>query len=172
MISHTHSPRCRPQWLRESQPLNEAGSYLARSPERTRTWYLPKPSAQPKWDTRSVFMQSSVDSNSEFSSSQTVCYTMVNVSSLPYNLSIAGERIVGCILSQGGVCGLTVTVVGNEHDEASSNPGRDFAFHITFIPLGKVSCQLFSLQPWTNSRTNWAVKSCYGNQSRGRKILN
>ena len=29
-------------------------------------------------------------------------------------------------------------VVGNGHDDTSSNPGRDIAFQIALIPLGKV----------------------------------
>ena len=31
-----------------------------------------------------------------------------------------------------------VIVVGIGHDDTSSNPGRDTAFHIALIPLGKV----------------------------------
>ena len=34
------------------------------------------------------------------------------------------------------------------------NPGRDIAFHIALIPLGKVWIQLFSLQLWVNSRAD------------------
>ena len=38
----------------------------------------------------------------------------------------------------GGACGVMVIVVGNGHGDTSSNPGRDIAFHIALIPLGKV----------------------------------
>ena len=39
----------------------------------------------------------------------------------------------------GGARGVIVIVVGNEHSDTSSNPGREwFAFHIALIPLGKV----------------------------------
>ena len=38
--------------------------------------------------------------------------------------------------------------------DPSSNPGRDIAFHIALIPLGKVGIQLFSLQLWVNSRAH------------------
>ena len=34
---------------------------------------------------------------------------------------------------------------------------RVFAFHIALIPLGKVWIQLFSLQLWVNSRTDWVL---------------
>ena len=43
---------------------------------------------------------------------------------------------------------------------------RLFGFHIALIPLEKVWIQLFSLQLWVNSRTNWAPYPWYGNQSR------
>ena len=33
---------------------------------------------------------------------------------------------------------------------------RLIAFHIALIPLGKVWIQLFSLQLWVNSRTDWS----------------
>ena len=38
----------------------------------------------------------------------------------------------------GGARGVMVIVVGNGHDDTSSNPGRDIAFHLGLIPLGKV----------------------------------
>ena len=34
---------------------------------------------------------------------------------------------------------------------------RLIAFHIALIPLGKVWIQLFSLQLWVNSRTDWVL---------------
>ena len=34
--------------------------------------------------------------------------------------------------------GVMVIVLGNGHSDMSSNPRRDFAFHIALIPLGKV----------------------------------
>ena len=37
----------------------------------------------------------------------------------------------------GGARGVMVIVVGNGHDNTSSNPGL-IAFHIALIPLGKV----------------------------------
>ena len=55
----------------------------------------------------------------------------------------------------GGAHGLMVIVIGNGHGDTSSNPGRDIAFHIAQIPLGKVWIQLFSLQLWVNSKADW-----------------
>ena len=49
---------------------------------------------------------------------------------------------------------------------------RMIAFHITLIPLGKVWIQLFSLQLWVNSRTDWVLQPWWGNKSRRRKTLN
>ena len=40
---------------------------------------------------------------------------------------------------------------------------RLIAFHITLIPLGKVWIQLFSLQLWVNSRTDWVLQPWWGN---------
>ena len=40
---------------------------------------------------------------------------------------------------------------------------RLIAFHIALIPLGKVWIQLFSLQLWVNSRTDWVLQPCWGN---------
>ena len=57
-------------------------------------------------------------------------------------------------LQTGGARGVMVIVVGNGHSDTSSNPGRDIAFHITLIPLGKVWIQLFSPQLWVNSRAD------------------
>ena len=37
-----------------------------------------------------------------------------------------------------GARGVMVIIVGNGHGNTSSNPGRDIAFHIALIPLGKV----------------------------------
>ena len=38
----------------------------------------------------------------------------------------------------GGARGIIIIVVGNEHGDPSSNPGRKLtAFHIALIPLGK-----------------------------------
>ena len=37
----------------------------------------------------------------------------------------------------GGARGVMVIVVGNGDSDTSSNPGRDIAFHIALIPLGK-----------------------------------
>ena len=56
---------------------------------------------------------------------------------------------------QEGARGVMVIVVGNEHGDMSSNPGRDWLhFHIALIPLGKVWIQLFSLQLWVNCRAD------------------
>ena len=46
------------------------------------------------------------------------------------------------------------------------------AFHIALIPLGKVWIQLFSLQLWVNSRTDWVLQPWWGNKSTRRKTLN
>ena len=46
---------------------------------------------------------------------------------------------------------------------------RLIAFHIALIPLGKVWIQLFSLQLWVNSRTDWVLQPWGGNLSRRRK---
>ena len=40
---------------------------------------------------------------------------------------------------------------------------RLIAFHIALIPLGKVWIQLFSLQLWVNSRTDWILQPWWGN---------
>ena len=49
---------------------------------------------------------------------------------------------------------------------------RLIAFHIALIPLGKVLIQLFSLQLWVNSRTDWVLQRWWGNKSRRRTTLN
>ena len=49
---------------------------------------------------------------------------------------------------------------------------RLIAFHIALIPLGKVWIQLFSLQLWVNSRTDWVLQPWWGNYSRRRNTLN
>ena len=40
---------------------------------------------------------------------------------------------------------------------------RLIAFHIAQIPLGKVWIQLFSLQLWVNSWTDWVLQPWWGN---------
>ena len=40
---------------------------------------------------------------------------------------------------------------------------RLIAFHIALISLGKVWIQLFSLQLWVNSRTDWVLPPWWGN---------
>ena len=40
---------------------------------------------------------------------------------------------------------------------------RLIAFHLALIPLGKVWIQLFSLQLWVNSRTDWVLQPWWGN---------
>ena len=40
---------------------------------------------------------------------------------------------------------------------------RLIALHIALIPLGKVWTQLFSLQVWVNSRTDWVLQPWWGN---------
>ena len=40
---------------------------------------------------------------------------------------------------------------------------RLIAFHIALIPLAKVWIQLFSLQLWVNSRTDWVLQPWLGN---------
>ena len=49
---------------------------------------------------------------------------------------------------------------------------RLIAFHIALIPLGKVWIQLFSLQAWVNSWTDWVLQPWWGNKSRRRNTLN
>ena len=56
-----------------------------------------------------------------------------------------------CVSHNGGVRGVMVTDVGNEHGDASPNPIL-FVFRVALILLGKVWIQLFSLQLWVNSR--------------------
>ena len=64
----------------------------------------------------------------------------------------------------GGAHGVMVIIVGNGHGDISSNPGQDWLhFHIALIPLGKVWIQLFSLQLWVNSRTDWFLQPWWGN---------
>ena len=63
------------------------------------------------------------------------CLTKVEEPRLPYNLLIAGGRIVGCILfprvlALWGACGVIVIVVGIVHGDTSSNPGRK-SLHFT-----------------------------------------
>ena len=43
---------------------------------------------------------------------------------------------------------------------------RLIAFHIALIPLGKVWIQLFSLELWVNSRTDWVLQPWLDNKSR------
>ena len=59
--------------------------------------YLPNPSARAGYDTRSIFKRGLTGLNSEFSFSQTSCFTKAEEPSLPYYLSIAGGRIIGFI---------------------------------------------------------------------------
>ena len=40
---------------------------------------------------------------------------------------------------------------------------RRIAFHTALIPLGMVWIQLFSLQLWVNSRTDWVLQPWWGN---------
>ena len=61
--------------------------------------------------------------------------------------------------NDGGSRGVIVIVVGNGYDDTSSNPGRDW-LHFT---LGKVWIQLFSLQLWVNSRTDWVLQPWWSN---------
>ena len=49
---------------------------------------------------------------------------------------------------------------------------RLIAFHIALIPLGKVWIQIFYLQVWVNSRTDWVLHPWWGNKIRRRKSLN
>ena len=59
--------------------------------------YLPNPSAQAGYDTRSIFKRSLTGFNSEFSFSQTSCLTKAEEPSLSYYLPIVGGRIIGFI---------------------------------------------------------------------------
>ena len=59
--------------------------------------YLPNPSTQAGYDTRSIFKQSLTGLNSEFSFSSASCLTKAEEPSLPYYLPIAGGRIIGFI---------------------------------------------------------------------------
>ena len=59
--------------------------------------YLPNPSAQAGYDTRSIDKRSLTGLNAEFSFSWTSCLTKVEETSLPYYLTIAGRRIIGFI---------------------------------------------------------------------------
>ena len=62
------------------------------------TWsYLPNPSVQAGYDTRSIFKRSLTGLNSEFSFSYTSCLTKAEEPSLSYYLPIAGGRIIGFI---------------------------------------------------------------------------
>ena len=47
-----------------------------------------------------------------------------------------------------------------------------FPFQIALIPLRKIWIQLFFLQLWINSRTDWTLKPWYSNRSKRRKTLN
>ena len=65
---------------------------------------------------------------------------------------------------QVGARGVMVIIVGNGHGDTSSKTWtRLVAFHIALIPLGKVWIQLFSLQLWVNSRTDWFLQPWWGN---------
>ena len=55
------------------------------------------PSARAGYDTRSIFKWSLTGLKSEFSFSLTCCSTKAEEPSLPYNLPIAGGRIIGFI---------------------------------------------------------------------------
>ena len=59
--------------------------------------YLPNPSARARYDTRSIFKQSLIGLNSEFSFSLTSCHTKAEEPSLSYNLPLTGGRIIGFI---------------------------------------------------------------------------
>ena len=59
--------------------------------------YLPNPSTQAGYDTRSIFKLSLTGLNSEFSFSLTCCLTKAKEPSLLYYLLIAGGRIIGFI---------------------------------------------------------------------------
>ena len=59
--------------------------------------YLPNPSTRAGYDTRSIFKRSLTGFNSEFSISQTSCFTKAEESNLSYYLPIAGGRIIGFI---------------------------------------------------------------------------
>ena len=48
---------------------------------------------------------------------------------------------------------------------------RLFAFHIALIHLGKVSIQLFSLQLWVNSRSDWALNLGMATSLGERKLF-
>ena len=52
-----------------------------------------------------------------------------------------------------------VIIIGNEHRDQSSNPGRMrlFAFHIVLNRMGKVCIQLLSLQLWVCSKADWVL---------------
>ena len=54
----------------------------------------------------------------------------------------------------------------------SSNETDIALIHMALIPLGKVWIQLFSLQLWVNSRTDWILQPWWDNWSRRRKTLN
>ena len=62
-----------------------------------RYWYIyiPNPSAHSRFNNKSVFKQSLTCLNLELSFSWPSCNTRVKESSLPYYLTIAGERIIG-----------------------------------------------------------------------------
>ena len=55
------------------------------------------PSARAGYDTRSIFKRGLTGLNSEYSFSETCCFTKAEELSLPYYLPIAGGRIVGFI---------------------------------------------------------------------------
>ena len=59
--------------------------------------YLPNPSAQVGYDTRSIFKRSLTGLNSGFSFTYTSCLTKAKELSLPHYLTIAGGRIIGFI---------------------------------------------------------------------------
>ena len=59
--------------------------------------YLPNPSDQAGYDTRSIFKRSLTGLNSEFSFPSTSCFTEAEEPSLPHYLPIAGGRRIGFI---------------------------------------------------------------------------
>ena len=89
-------------------------------------------------------------------------YTVLKNSSMKYPTK---RQLYGHLpLLAGGSRGVMVIVVGNGHGDSSSNPGWEWLhFHIALIPLGKVWIQLFSLQLWVNSRTDWFLQPWWGN---------
>ena len=84
--------------------------------------------------------------------------------SFPWIASLTLDPWVIMLSVYGGARGVMVIVVGNGtwRPEFMSWT-RLIAFHIALIPLGKVWIQLFSLQLWLNSRTDWVLQPWWGN---------